>query len=433
MNRYSGVGLISVWLSVSVAFADRWVDSTGTGDGSSNVSPTSSLQDAITAASAGETIYINGDTGRLYTNKFYLVNKSNLTLRDWVAKPIFRLTGSSDSLPSTNLLEIAASSVKVQNLRFEVQANAIGAGDNIIGITTNGVNAITNTLIEGCEFVMTASGGVYNQGAAIAQLSNPAGSNTMVRKCTFANWLWDSYRPTVIVINGNSHAVVGNVFTNCSRAFSSIGKYSIFSSNRVYSCSNTNLMRGSSTDLKPGIIAAVYNELQDSEISHNLIWNNGSRRGLFLFKFRTGFNGNTRIFNNTIYNADSFMGGIYASSAEQASPKIYNNLLINNTYTNIYSATNGVAYKATTEIKNNLFFGGMNQLVDPVSVGVTPVDCYNVSVTFVDTNDTSNIDFLRPDANKTPQVLLGIGGAYPSYIGALVPKKTPLGTMVSFQ
>ena len=42
-------------------------------------------------------------------------------------------------------------------------------------------------------------------------------------------------------------------------------------------------------------------------------------------------------------------------------------------------------------------------------------------------------DFLRPDGNQTPQVMLGIGGAYPTYIGAVEPKFGNPATLIAIQ
>ena len=45
-------------------------------------------------------------------------------------------------------------------------------------------------------------------------------------------------------------------------------------------------------------------------------------------------------------------------------------------------------------------------------------------------NNTGNVDFLRPDADTTLQLLMGVGGSYPSDIGALTPKKTVKGLAI---
>ena len=50
-----------------------------------------------------------------------------------------------------------------------------------------------------------------------------------------------------------------------------------------------------------------------------------------------------------------------------------------------------------------------------------PVNCYNVSCTFVNTTVTSHPDFLRPNGNKTPEVMRGIGRNYSTDIGVNEP------------
>lgn len=236
----------------------------------------------------------------------------------------------------------------------------------------------------------------------------------------------------MLVLNGERCQIVDNVFTNTSRILSGGARYYRFSGNRILNCRNAWKPYGSDANYG-GMLQSGYNALRDGEISHNIVWNNNGKRTSFLNKVREGFNGNTRIFNNTIYGADSLVGALYYNDGSRWNPKIYNNLLINNAYTNIYGIGASSPFLPTTEIKNNLWYGGANELLHTPSVGITPVDCYNVPCAFVNTTDTGSPDFLRPDGNQTPQVMLGIGGAYPTYIGAVEPKFGNPATLIAIR
>ncbi len=419
---------VMAWAAVLAGFlraGDWWVDSLGSGDGTSQETPMSSVQGAIDAAGVGDTIHIHGGEGRVYTNTLYTVNKTDLTLRDWEGKPLFQVLGTGDRIDA-RLMEIAASGVTVLNLRFELQGTVLGSGgEDVVEITTDSGSAVHNVTLDGCEFRMTAFGGAWNQGSPIMQGTSPYGTNLVVRNCLFRDWdrdgdTGDGYRLNMVYLNGERCQIVDNVFTNTSRILSGGARYYRFSGNRIFNCRNSRKPYNDANS--GGMLQSGYNALRDGEISHNIVWNDNGKQTSFLNKVREGFTGDTRIFNNTVYGADSLVGAIYYSDGTRWSPKIYNNLLINNAYTNIYGIGASSPFLSTTEIKNNLWYGGANELVDPPSVGITPVDCYNVPCAFVNTTDTGSPDFLRPDGNQTPQAMQGIGGDYPTYIGAVEPK-----------
>lgn len=409
-----------------------WVDSLGAGDGTSPETPAADVQTAINAASAHDTIHIRGGEERVYTNTSYTVDKP-LTLRDWTAKPLFRLTNTVDSIAS-RVVNIAAADVTLRNLRFAIAGSAIGENDNIVEITTNAFSggAAHNVTIDGCEFLMTAFGGAWNQGSPVRKATSPHGTNTVVRNCLFRDWDYgsgDGYRLLMINLGGEHHQVVDNVFTNTSKILGGTMRYYRFSGNRIYNCRNSRKPYDSPPDYG-GMLQSGYQSLRDGEISRNIVWNDNGRLTSFLNKMRDGFNGNTRIFNNTVLGADSLVGALYYDDGTRWSPKICNNLLINNAHTNIYGIGTASPFLAATEIRNNLWHGGANALTDPPSVGITPRDCCNVPCVFVNTTDTGSPDFLRPDGNRTPQVMLGIGGDYPAYIGAVEPKFIDPGTLI---
>lgn len=433
---------VMAWAAVLTGFlraGDWWVDSLGSGDGTGPGTPMNRVQGAIDAAGVGDTIHIRGGVGRVYTNTLYTVNKP-VVLQDWTAKPIFRITNAVDSIP-TRVVHVAAGDVTLRNLRFEIAGTAIGDGDNIVQITTNAFSggAAHNVTLDGCEFVMTAFGGHHNQQQPVRQATAPHGTNIVVRNCLFRNWdrdgdTGDGYRLNMLVLNGERCQIVDNVFTNTSKILAGTLRYARFSGNRILNCRNKILYRNNQNT--GGMIPTMYGtQLRDSEISYNIVWNDNGRHTEFLGKDREGFqDSNVRIFNNTIYNAEALVACKYfTSTAYNWRPKIYNNLLINNAYTNIYDFGTAGTFMAATEIKNNLWYGGANELLHTPSVGITPVDCYNVSCTFVNTTDTGSPDFLRPDGNQTPQVMLGIGGAYPTYIGAVEPKFGNPATLIAIQ
>ena len=427
--------IVTAFFAEYALSSDWWVDSLGTGSGTSLETPMASIQSAISAATAGDKIHIHGGMDRVYTNLSYTVDK-RLTLQDWEGKPVFRLTGSTD-LITNRLVNVAANGVTLQNLRFEIQGNVLGASDDIVEITTEGAAAAHNVTLDGCEFVMTAFGGEYNQGSPVMQEATPAATNVVVRNCLFKDRdrdpdSGDGYRLTMISLKGDYAQIVNNVFTNTSRLLSGNLRYAKFSRNRVLNCRNRLLFRNNLST--GGMITTMFGtQLRDSEISYNIVWNNNGRRTEFLGKNREGFqDSNVRIFNNTIFNAEALVAcNYYTSSTYNWRPLIYNNLLINNAYTNIYGFGAATTFLPASEIKNNLWFGGTNQLLDVASVGIQPVNCYNVSCTFVNTNDTSHPDFLRPNGNKTPEVMRGIGGNYPTYLGAIEPKfSSPATTII---
>lgn len=444
-TRRCAVIALAASLAGMARATDWWVDSLGSGDGSSSGTPMASVQAAINAASSGDTINIHGGEGRVYTDTLYTVNKTGLTLRDWNGKPLFQVLGTSDRI-TARLMEIAASGVTLLNLRFDLEGAVLGSsGDDVVEITTASGSAVHNVTLEGCEFRMTAFGGAWNQGSPVMQNTTPAGTNIVVRNCLFRNWdrdgdTGDGYRLDMVYLNGDYCQIVGNVFTNTSRILAGTLRYARFSGNRILNCRQKFLYRNNA-DNGAMIPTKAGTRLRDSEISHNIVWNDNGRRTEFLGKNREGFqDSNVRIFNNTIFNAEALVACRYfTSDAYNWRPLIYNNLLINNAYTNIYGIgtnTLGVltsTFLPATEIKNNLWYGGANQLVDPTSVGITPTGSQNVSCVFVNTTATYDPDFLRPDGNATPQVMLGIGGGYPSYIGALEPKFGNPATIISIR
>lgn len=410
--------------------ADWWVDSLGAGDGTAPGTPVASVQAAIDAADAGSTINIHGGVGRLYTNQYYRVDKENLTFRDWEAKPVFQLLGTADSV-SNRVLEIMASGVTLSNLTFRIQGAVLGLTDCLIEITTNSLGgAVNNVTFDGCEFTMTAFGGEYNQRAPICQQVNPDGTNIQVRSCRFTNWDRDpnpgGYRVFMIQLDADYSQITGNTFSNVCKILDGEMSYGRFTSNLVLNVRNDVKIQDGNDGSTSSMILGKYGTLQDIEISYNRVWNNNGRLTSFIGKTRNGFNGATRIFNNTIYNVDSFAPARYHADAERWSPLIYNNLMVNSTTTNLYSHnTNAVptsAFLSTTEVRNNLWYGGANALTN-ASVGtIVMADNFNVACTFLNATDPADPDFLRPDAEATPEVLLGIGGSYPDYIGAISPK-----------
>lgn len=420
---------------------DWWVDSLGSGDGMAPGTPVASVQVAIDAAAAGDTINIRGGGGQLYTNQYYRVDKENLTLRDWEAKPVFQLLGTSDSI-SNRLLEIQCSGVTLSNLTFRIQGAVMGDQDSLIEITTNELGGANNVTFDGCEFTMTAFGGHHNQRAPIFQNLNPDGTNIQVRSCRFTNWDREvdpgGFRVFMIQLDADYSQITGNTFSNVCKILDGEVRYGRFTSNLVLNVRNNVKIQDGTDGSTSSMILGKYGTLQDIEISYNRVWNNNGRLTSFIGKTRNGFNGATRIFNNTIYNVDSFAPARYFADAERWSPLIYNNLMVNSATTNLYSHnTNAVptsAFKPETEVRNNLWYGGANALTN-ASVGtIVMADNFNVACVFLNTTDPAHPDFLRPDANQSAQVLLGIGGSYPSYIGALVPQAVyPKGTVISIQ
>ncbi len=172
------VTAIVFWFIISSSInsfaTDWWVDSLGSGDGTDSTTPTNSIQGAIDASSAGDTINIYGAADRVYThtNIHYIVDKESLTLTDWgTEKPIIRTadppSGDDDAILDS-IIEIATNDVTLRNLRFEIYHNTYRSGDSVVELTGLAATPRHNTTIEGCEFVMVdGPGGAYNSGSIL--------------------------------------------------------------------------------------------------------------------------------------------------------------------------------------------------------------------------------------------------------------------------
>ena len=416
----SSYGAATVTVTMSRAQLDWWVDSAAApgGDGRLPGTPLRTIQPALAGAAEGigVTVHIHGGAGRLYTNNAYVVDKANLTLTDWEAKPTFRLDGVADNI-NDRVVEIATNSVTLRNLRFEIDSDVIGGGDSVVEFT-GGVGGENNITIDGCEFVMIDGfGGAWNQGSPL-DMGNVSATNKVIRNCLFQDWdRGDGYRINMIDAAGQYCTVVGNVFSNFSRGMGGDMRYSVIANNRFWNSVNEN-------DLY-AIIGADYHGLRDCEISHNIAWNDNDKRTTFLRKTRDGLS-NARIFNNTVYRVRNFVNCEYY--AEDGTlwddALVVNNLMLSSIQTNIVGDADGTGtnmIRVVTEISHNMWYGGSAGLSDDVPAGILSNN-YHVNGVILNTTDPNDPDFMRPDAVVTPQILRGYGGSYASYIGAVPPQ-----------
>lgn len=425
--KHVAVGFIATAVAITVAQGDRWVDSLGSGDGSTSGTPTSDLQGAIDAASAGETIYIRGAAGRIYTNLNYVVNKAYLTLTDWEGKPILQPDTNAASILD-RVVEIATNGVILRNLRFEIHRDLIDGSDDVVESTGAGAGA-DNITIDGCEFVMIPGfGGAWNQGSPLV-LNETSATNAIVRNCLFKDWdRGDGYRVTMINVAPYYSRIIGNTFTNFSKGVAGSTRYSVISSNRFLNSVNDSALYST--------ITGGYQGLRDCEISYNIAWNDNGKRTAFIRKGRDGLS-NGRIFNNTVYNARGFLECLYYTEATAWDDAlICNNLMLSSIQTNILGdveVTGTNAIRLVTEISHNMWYGGPATLSDDVEAGVLSdnyyIDC--VPLNIIDPNDPG---FMRPDAGFTPEIMQGYGSGYPSFIGAIEPQPgAAKGTVVLLQ
>jgi len=417
-----------IWGAISAIAADWWVDSLGTGDGTDSSTPTNSIQGAIDAASAGDTINIYGATNRLYThtNLHYLVDKENLTLTDWgTEKPSIQTAdpgGVDENAIMGSILEIATNGVTVRNLRFEIYIAAYRTGDNVIELTVGSSIPRNNTTIDGCEFAMLdGPGGMHDAGAAIYMGSDLSSTNHTIKNCLFEDFGRDGWRYPMISGQGKHWLIACNTFANTDRPLAlSDSQYVEVTSNRILNCTSD----GDHGASDIGIIVGGYNDMKDAELSHNIVWQTNGMTTPCIVKGMSGWKGNVKIFNNTIYNTEMFIYATGRDLSETWGPLVVNNLILGSVTTNVIAGSNTI-FNASTDIRHNMWYGGPTNFLGTNVVNGMLSPNYYVNAAIINLDDPSSPDFMRPDAGLTPSVLLGynsVDPSYPSYIGAVEPR-----------
>ena len=458
MQKILGVAVrvVVAWLAAGTVQAANswWVDSLGAGDGTSSGTPMSSLTNAINQATAGDTIFISGATGRsyAYSNQACRIAKAGLTLTNWGGNPVF-LSGSTQTNNAT-FLTVDAAGVALYGLTFQIDKNWPGAGTDVILLTTNA----SNGRVDGCTLGMTnGPGGAWNFGYLLDVGSSGNGlqnqpTNILIRNCLFQQWQYDPLnaagptRETDVRLTGSSNAVINCTFSNCTHAITfALSQYLTIRSNQFL-----NLVGMENTGTAAaGIIRGAYGSLYGSEISYNIAWNsigsNGARQA-FIFKYRDTARGGTRIFNNTTYNLQRFIDWQNPQTGEAWTPRVDNNLMVSSLVTNFSGQTTNTVdlvgsnvWAAGAYLGYNVWTGPNATLVDTNAQmnGTTLTNNYNLTVSLANTNNPAAANFRQPDSNLTPLILQGYGtvsNAYPVYIGAVIPRALyPRGTVQLFR
>ena len=437
-----GMALAFGCMAYAAGAADWWVDSLGTGDGTSSGTPTNSIQGAINAASPGDTINVRGATGRLYTNNAYTIAKRGVSLVGWEGKPLIQLNGASDNI-NRAVVWITTNDVTLRNIRFEIDKRVLGSSDSLILIS----NKVGNITIDGIEGRATNGlGGAYNAGY-IVEIYSPAYdvSNCVVRNCRFSDWGYNGWqRPGALKLCGLSNSAVANVFSNVDRAIDCSGnggtggRYCLIQSNLFLNCTTEG--QTGTNDTSRGIIFGGYDELKDYEISYNIAWNNNGKRPVFLLKGRSALKTTTRIFNNTMYNYLRLFSAIDVRTGEGCSPLVVNNLLLSSSGTNIMGdwVSTNAALVAGSYIGYNAWDGAL-PLIETNTVStnlITLTNNYNIAVTLINSTDPSAPKFMQPHRDSIYALRQAYGlvnSNYPAYIGAVDPGPVVRGTLVVIQ
>ena len=304
--------------------AELYVDSLGSGSGSSPDSALPTIREALDMADAGYTIWVRGGEGRVYaiTNDACSLTipseLKDLSIRGWDGTPLIAIADDySWYAGGRPVISDEAAHVTLAGLRFEWTKNSLGqyiTGQGTVGTNCYLVQAMAPFLtLSNCEFALSGdlpdgSYGKSGMGRNLFMCGTFDATNLLVEGCTFLDCRADSRNKdfTLFVVRDNAR-FVDNVFSNVMTVFTGVqlegdrctGPCS-FVSNVVYRAGG---------DGHRGVFSAGYGGPKDRvTVTYNRFVNDdGAPYGSIFKKNREGFSNGPVFHHNTVVGFREFI------------------------------------------------------------------------------------------------------------------------------
>ena len=451
----------------SSGLAELYVDSLGSGNGSSPESALPTIREALDIAGPGCTIWVHGGADRAYgvTNETDTLpipaTLAGLSIRAYEATPgdggralvVISDTYIEDG-NRANIVSNGAENVTLSGLDFAFGPHSVGKQD-FGSCAVVWIDAPFASL-ENCSFRMSKVTGWMGSGASTAIVETPSNANRatnlVVRGCSFYNTRTvNRYHNFGTPIRCASNAFIAeNVFSNVNNVVEMRGgggtRYT-FVSNVVYGANEersgqrTGLLLGSG-----GNAEIAYNVLAADPAS--------DKKQVAFFGFWRSWTGeNVLIHHNTCIGGSILVYGLDETRNENLrKPKVFSNLFVPEgvgtnivedvaeaTQTNIYRNVS-TSFRPGSVFRNNaypdatVFSGGSAarqvtnyQLIGDDGLFITDNIALAEPLVFVCTNDIYHADFYRYRTSRTAPVDLGVlawrgeNNEYPLWIGAKPP------------
>ena len=451
----------------SSGLAELYVDSLGSGNGSSPASALPTIREALDIASPGCTIWVRGGADRAYgvTNEADTMPipaaLEGLSIRAYEATPGDggrALVAISDTYREdgnhANIVSNGAENVTLSGLDFAFGPHSVGKQD-YGSCAVVWIDAPFASL-ENCSFRMSKVTGYGGSGASTAIVETPSNANwatnLVVRGCSFYNTRTaNRYHNFAVPIRCASNAFLSeNVFSNVNNVVEMRGgggtRYT-FVSNVVYGANEERSGQRTGLLLSSGSNAEIaYNVLAADPAS--------DKKQVAFFSFWRSWTGeNVLIHHNTCIGGSILVYGLDETRSETwRKPKVFSNLFVpegvgTNIVEDVYEATQTTIYgnvstsfRPGSVFRNNaypnttVFSGGSAarqvpnyQLIGDDGLFVADNIALAAPPDFVCTNDIYSPDFYRYRTSRSVAVDLGVlawrgeNNEYPHWIGAKPP------------
>jgi len=353
--------LLCALVCASTTHARDWyVSASGTGDGLAPGSPTQNLAAVLSAATAGDMLYLNGGDQFGYVPNALTVSV-RVTMQSYGTGQA--VISNTTHIANARLLTIAAggSDSVIDNVYFAFMDYGSGqSGYNTIYL----LNDAHRVTIRNCTFSHVDSPGGNWSGEPFIAMTSVAHTNLAILNNTFLNLRYDAglaYRHHIMVLNGASDSIVANNTVSNYEGFivtASPGSYRLkILSNMLFQCM-ASMQFGIEANNAGGILTRSYDGISaGSEVAWNIIYN-GPPYASNIFRtcaFQiprddgggagSGFN-NVKFHNNTFYEIACVFNWI-STGGGGSGIEVYDNIFVC-TYqgapsTGFWSSVGGIA------------------------------------------------------------------------------------------
>ncbi len=302
--------------SAATLYVDCDADAAGAG---TEASPFNSLNAAIAAAAAGDTICAKGSLLVADTNPCVVIpaDKTGLTITGWEDQRLalevadgFITNGGG----GTNVITVCAEGCTISGIDFTYHKNSLGLDKKGSAEFVN-FRAQNGTLRD-CSFFKPASEKPAYGGAGAIVGCAPSGAEyLLVEKCHFENiygYRGDVNRDAIAI--GNYATVRHCVFTNCwgmlAPAKNDLSHNYLVVSNVVFLAEADDGGYISRSGANVGVFWSAYNGLGGGEIAYNVIVGTDRSQSVFGYKTWQGFRSGTVLFHhNTVVGLSCLVAG----------------------------------------------------------------------------------------------------------------------------
>ena len=459
--------------------AELYVDSLGSGDGSSPESALPTIRAALDIAGPGYTIWVRGGEGRNYEIASAAdaisipATLEGISIRALVEKPLIVVAdGYAVSAGGEAVVSNEAFHVTLEGLRFMFGRESLGKfinGQGTVGPSCNLIKTLAPFLtLSVCEFQLVGElpDGVYAKSldTHLVTCDAVAATNLLVEGCSFINLRKSSRGKDCMLFRVRDNArLSGNVFSNVVSILTGIQIRlgSDICTGPFYFVSNVVYQAGGEGG--QALFHAAFQGPRQANVSFNRFVNNdGPARGAIFHKSREGYNNGLVFHHNTVVGFNEFINAEGLTYPSVLLASIFDNIFVLAAgTTNIVENSDGkisagnltspTMFKSGSFYRNNMlltgaFNGGTAadlQYDDwsyDITAGLAIADTFAIGGTtvpaggtipvqmpeFICTNDIYSVDFYRCKSVRGENDLGRLGwtgenGEYPRYIGALPP------------